>query len=503
MFRKAMLAEFLAQRLPFWALLVLGSGIGLCLSSPSVGGEGPGKASLPKIRVAADGRTFVTAEGRPFVPLGVTYYRPGTGWAPQVWKKFDPEATRQDFVRMKQWGVNCVRVFLTYGSFFNEPDAISQEGLAKFDQFLSAAEAAGIYVHPTGPDHWEGLPAWARGDRIADERVLAALETFWSEFARRYRGRSVIFAYDLLNEPTVPWDTPAVQAKWNAWLEARFGTSDKQAAAWRCPRESIRWGKQPPPSAKDAPGDPQLLDFQRFREGLADDWTRRQAKAVKAADPEALVTVGMIQWSVPALLPGVRHYAGFRPERQARFLDFLEVHFYPLASGFFEYTDKQAELRNLAYLESVVREVAAPGKPVVVAEFGWYGGGKLTIDQGRHPAATEQQQSHWCCEAIRTSQGLATGWLNWGFYDQPEAGDVSQRTGLFTADGKPKAWARDFQRLAGSLAGRALPARPIGPRPNLDWDRCILSVQAGHQFREEYFKAFLRDPWTTPAQPPR
>jgi hypothetical protein len=262
----------------------------------------------------------------------------------------------------------------------------------------------------------------------------------------------------------------------------------------------IRWEKQPSPLDKDAPGDPQLLDFQHFRESLADAWTRRQVKAIKSADPKALATVGMIQWSVPALLPGVRHYSAFRPTRQAKFLDFPEVHFYPLESGFFEYTDKQAELRNLAYLESVVREVAAPGKPVVVAEFGWYGGAKLTIDRGRHAAATEEQQSQWCRGVIRTSQGPATGWLNWGFYDQPEARDVSQRTGLLTSDGKPKAWARDFQRLAGSLSGRALPAGQLGPRPTLDWDRCLVSMQAGRQFRDEYFKAFLGDQAKPPAR---
>jgi len=29
----------------------------------------------------------------------------------------------------------------------------------KFDQFLEIAEASGIYVHPTGPEHWEGPPS--------------------------------------------------------------------------------------------------------------------------------------------------------------------------------------------------------------------------------------------------------------------------------------------------------------------------------------------------------
>lgn len=447
-------------------------------------------APLPRVRVADDGRSFITEAGKPFVPLGVNYYRPGTGWAPQVWKQFDASATRQDIDRMKSLGVNCVRVFLSYGSFFTEPDALRPEGLEKFDRFLAMAEAAGIYVHPTGPDHWEGTPAWATTDRIADDRNLAALELFWTKFAARYRNRAVVFAYDLRNEPEVGWDSPAMRAKWNQWLQGHYGSADKAAQAWSVPAASLRWGEQPPPEAKDAPGNRQLLDYQRFREELADAWTRRQAAAIKAADPQALVTVGLIQWSVPALLPGVRHYSGFRPERQAKYLDFMEVHFYPLESGFFHY-DAPGEQRNLAYLESVVRETAAPGKPVVLAEFGWYGG-KLTLDQGRHPESTEEQQARWCRRAIETSQGMATGWLNWGFYDHPQAGDVSQLTGLLAVDGKPKAWGREFQALAGSLTGGVKPRR-LGPRPALDWDRCITSTEAGRAFREEYLKAFLAE----------
>src|ERR1035437_343766 len=57
---------------------------------------------LPKVHIAKDGRSFETDAGQPFVPFGVNYYRPGTGWAPQVWKQFDAETTRKDFARMKE-----------------------------------------------------------------------------------------------------------------------------------------------------------------------------------------------------------------------------------------------------------------------------------------------------------------------------------------------------------------------------------------------------------------
>ena len=212
-----------------------------------------------------------------------------------------------------------------------------------------------------------------------------------------------------------------MEPKWNRWLEKTYGTVDKLAEAWKVPAGTLQLGKITAPAAKDDPASRQLLDYQLFRESIADDWTRRQVTAIRAVDPKALVTVGLIQWSVPSLLPGVQHYSGFRPERQAKLLDFLEIHFYPLNKGFYEYSSTEEELGNLAYLESVVREVTKAGKAVVVAEFGWYGGGKPTLNGGKHPAASEEQQARWCRSVVETTAGLATGWLNWGFYDHPQA----------------------------------------------------------------------------------
>jgi hypothetical protein len=48
-----------------------------------------------------------------------------------------------------------------YVGFYNEPGRLNPEGLAKFDPFLVIAEAAGIDVHPTGPELWEGPADWA------------------------------------------------------------------------------------------------------------------------------------------------------------------------------------------------------------------------------------------------------------------------------------------------------------------------------------------------------
>ncbi|MCD6338042.1 MAG: cellulase family glycosylhydrolase [Verrucomicrobia bacterium] len=460
-----------------------------CAAWAGVPEASPPEQKLPKVAVAKDGKGF-TAGGKRFVPWGVNYFRPGTGWAPQIWRRFDREATRQDFLRLKKLGVNCVRVFLTYGSFLRRPDRVEESGLRKLDQFLKIAEEAGIYVHPTGPDHWEGLPNWAQGDRVTDETALRALERFWTVLAARYRGRHVIFAYDLLNEPMAGWDSPGMRARWAAWLAQRYGTPAKAARRWNLRLSPAEAAAIPPRNARPSR---RLLDFQHFREEVALEWTRRQTAAIKRADPDALVTVGLIQWSVPINLPAPWQYSAFRPARLARLLDFLEIHFYPLAGGVYAYQGRQAEQENLAYLEAVVREAGSCGKPAVLAEYGWYGGGKPSF--ARIPPATEGQQARWCEQAVRTSRGWVCGWLHWGVYDHPEARDVTQLIGLYTAHGKLKAWGRRFGELGAEFAANPPPcAPPKVSRPKLDWDACAVDPQVGARYLQAYARAFMQHP---------
>lgn len=482
------------KRLLTVLLLAVGMGrIPAVLAAESTEGSKSRTAPLPKILIRQDKKGFVTSEGKDFVPFGVTYYRPGTGWAPQVWKQWDAEKTKQDFALMKSYGINCVRVFLSFGSFYPKPGQLDPVGLEKFDAFLSIAEEAGIYVHPTGPDHWEGLPEFMKPDRYSAETSLQALEMFWKKFAERYRGRTVIFAYDLLNEPEIGWDTPNLWALWNRKVAERYQTPDKVIAAWGLTNATIPFGRMRIPRKKDAPGSVEMKEYQAFREDVAETWTRRQVEAIRAVDPSALITAGLVQWSVPVMLASPGHYSAFRPERQSKYLDFMEIHFYPLDGGPYEYQGEESEMRNLAYLESVVRDVARNGKPVVVAEFGWYGGGKPKFDNNKHPAATEAQQAQWCSRLIDTTAGMACGWLNWGFFDQPEATDASEMSGLVTAEGKSKVWGTAFKEIGKRWTSSPPTARKLGERPEIPWEACVSSAAAGNEFRKKYLEAFLKD----------
>ncbi|MGA2621308.1 MAG: cellulase family glycosylhydrolase [Thermoguttaceae bacterium] len=431
----------------------------------------PTKA-LSKIRVDCRHHGFVDVTGEPFMPFGVTYYRPDTGWAPQLWKQFDAEVTRRDFARLKRQGANVVRVFISFGSFFTEPSKLNPEGLSKFDQLLDLADEAGLYVHPTGPDAWEGMPVWTKDLNVfsndTNEPCLKALEDYWHLFATRYRGRSTIWAYDLRNEPHLAWDTPCLRMQWAAW------------------RKAHHQGPVPVPDPKVDPPAPELADYQRFRESIAGKWVARQSKAIHVADPDALVTVGLLQWSIPAQRMKIDQYTGFRPSIIAKYLDFLELHYYPLVAGAYDYGGRAAETANLAVLEAMARECAKPGLPLVIAEFGWYGGGPLTPN-GK--PATEEQQSEWCRHLLEVTSPLACGWLNWGMYDAPQANDVSKLTGLFTVDGKEKAWGRTFRDVAQRFRANP-PAYAIPSRPDLPWVACTASGDEMEKFRQAYLATF-------------
>ena len=450
--------------------------------------------TLPAIRVAdkGAGRTFETEDGKPFVPFGVNYFRANTGWAPQLWKKWDPDSVRSDFRMMHGMGINCVRVFLSFGSFYNAPLILDVSGLKKFDEFLSIAEENGIYVHPTGPDHWEGLPEWAQEDRIASEKVLNSLEAFWKLFAGRYRNRNVIFAYDLLNEPEVPWETPAMKTKWPLWLAKEYGSVGRLAEQWKLTPAPASFESIGIPQNKAARNDPHLLAFQHFRESLADEWTRRQVAAIKSVAPKRLVSLGLIQWSVPAVLAHPLHYSAFRPSHQAPFLDFMEFHFYPFETRPYQYENETEEKRNLAYLAMTAQEVARPGKPVVLAEFGWYGGGKPRFGDGKQPFGSEEQQSRWVESAIRATAPYATGWLNWGIYDQPEATDASEFIGLLKADGTPKALGRRFPALAAEFTGKPANLEVLHKESDFPLDACITDPAAGNEYRNRKIEEKLK-----------
>jgi hypothetical protein len=106
------------------------------------------------------------------------------------------------------------------------------------------------------------------------------------------------------------------------------------------------------------------------------------------------------------------------------------------------------------------------GKPVVLGEFGWYGGGAPQ----KFPYLSEAQQARWIKAEIEASRSLADGWLSWPFADTPESLDFSLFGGLVKADMTLKAWGHKFRTFAANLPELK---RPTPKLPEFDFPNAL------------------------------
>lgn len=437
----------------FWTVLEFTTGV----CAQVAAGE------LPFIEVAPDWTTALRCRetGEPFIAVGLNYFGPHVGWAPKLWQQFDAADVRKHLTLAREQGFNTIRVFLTLESFHQRPGEVRPEGVARLRELLDICRELGIRVIPSGPDHWEGVPDWLKGkDPFADEDVLCANEQWWEAFTALFRDDPAILAWDLLNEPAIRWNSPAMQRKWNQWLQDKYRSLEKIAEAHRCtPQQLGTIGEIAVPAESPAADDPRLYDYQLFRESIADAWTRRLVAAVRRGDPRHLVTIGHIQWASTVYLPGVQHYAAFNLRDNARYVDFVTIHFYPIAPPKPGDSPEGIDL-NAQYLEDLLRECSV-GKPVMIGEFAWYGGGDIQVD-GRviMPTQSWEDQVAWCERLLQVSRGRVCGWLHWAFADTPTSRDLTRWSGLWTEELELKPWGRSYAAFA-----REATLRPEKPRP--------------------------------------
>mgnify|MGYP000004235166 CR=1 FL=1 len=412
--------------------------------------------------------------GRPFMAVGVNYFDPHVGWAPKLWQQFDEQKVRRHLRMVSEQGFNTIRVFLTLQSFHRDPGEVCPEGEALFRRLLAICRELDLRVIPSGPDHWEGMPSWRvsaddgrglpdwlRTDPFADETVLAADEAWWKAFAGRFAECPTILAWDVLNEPAVPWNSPHMKPRWNRWLQAEYGSTEAVARAWGLPADQVGpWGSIEHPPAVAARGDQRLYDYQRFRTSLGGAWARRMVEAIRQADRGHMVTIGHVQWAVPVYLESVAQYAGIDARATAGDVDFVSVHFYPLAMPRV-CQSPEGTLANRVYLETLL-QYCSTGKPLMLGEFGWYGGGGIgqAPDWALPPAPMENQVC-WGRQLLSVSRGRVCGLLNWAYADTPASNDLSRHSGCWTADLELKPWGAEFGAFARSASRACEPVRPF------------------------------------------
>ncbi len=420
-----------------------------------------------------------------FTPWGCNYYDPFTGWPPRLWEQFDPTRVAAHFDDIRGIGGNVIRVFSTLANVLAGPDQVSASGLAKMARMLDLAGERGLRVIYSGPGLWEGAPPWwtenylyeayARPDLIAIQQVA------WRGIGSALRGHPALMAYELHNEPFSPWRVSApLREQWALW-RARFGPRAPEDLPAPCEPLFADWH----------------VDFQRFREHIADAYVARMVEAIREVDDTHLVTIGLHQKSAPFDWYPPDPYTGFNPHRLADRIDYTSLHFYPhhpFHPNIYRDPCETPEgmTETLCHARAVLRYAHSAGKPVVMEECGWYGGGSPLTMNRELPARSEGEQAAYCRRLVESTAGDACGWLFWPYRDTPSSLDISRRGGLFNPEGALKEWGRDFSRMAKGITG-AIPTRVPGTRTlPLSWRELVTDPEAVKACRARYLDEFRR-----------
>ena len=115
-----------------------------------------------------------------------------------------------DVAYLKSIGNNVLRLTMNYRHFEDEsnPDVFLESGFRRVDKVLEWCEKYGLYaildLHSV-PGHQNGN--WCSDNATGEARFwnneyfYRRFIALWEEFARRYRGRSIVAGYNILNEP--------------------------------------------------------------------------------------------------------------------------------------------------------------------------------------------------------------------------------------------------------------------------------------------------------------
>lgn len=255
------------------------------------------RAPLPRIVVAQDGSKFQTqTDGLEFRVRGFNYDHDTVGRLLEDYWNEQWSEVESDFCEMQELGANTIRVHLQFAKFMKSPTETDQANLAKFSQLVQLAERTRLYLDVTGLGcyHKADVPDWY--DALDEPERWQAQRIFWQAIVKAAKNSPAIFCWDLMNEPVVPggkranreWLGPAFAGK----HFVQFITLDQK---------------------------------NRPRPEIAKAWTKYLATAIRETGDNALITVGLVDWSLNR--PGLT--SGFEPEQVGEHLDFIAVHLYP------------------------------------------------------------------------------------------------------------------------------------------------------------------------------
>ena len=351
------------------------------------------------------------------------------GW----WSDFDRMEVAADFARIAASGLDSIRIFLTWADFQPAPDEVERRMLDRLIAVADLAAGTGVALVPTlFTGHMSGvnwIPAWALGGSERDDRFRVVSNGRVDESGLRN------------------WYSDPLVARAQALLASEAaGALAGHDAVWLWDLGNENSNCVIPPTRSSARG-----------------WLRQIVAAIRTADPDARLTLGLH-------MEDLENDRVLGPREASEACDVLSMHGYPIYA---HWADGPTDEQLLPFLADVTRWLAG-GRDLLFAEFGlptFRRGGPVGDGLRLRNASSlveEQAAAAYTERALAALQRAGcVGAMLWCYSDYDSAIwaappldlAVHERSfGLWRADGSPKPSVAVVEAFAGA---RRL-ARPDG-----------------------------------------
>ena len=259
--------------------------------------------------------------------VGVNYWpaRTAMGW----WSEFDLAEVEADFARIAACGLDSVRVFLTWEDFQPAPDRVDRSMLERLVGVAEVAGGLGLGLIPTFfTGHMSGvnwIPAWALGGSDGD---------------RHFR---VVSGGRVVHTGLRNWYTDAAVGDAQALLAAEAAAAlAGHAAVWAWDLGNENSNCVCPPTGESARA-----------------WLARLTAAIRGADDEARVTVGLH-------MEDLEEDRRLGPLEASEACDLLSMHGYPIYA---RWADGSTDDQLVPFLARVTQWLGE-GRDLLFSEFG-------------------------------------------------------------------------------------------------------------------------------------
>lgn len=386
------------------------------------------------IRVAPDRWSFEGAKSHErFIPFGSNFVLDNKDELNVFGPTFSEARYEQLLAACESLHINLVKVFLPIGSVLPDPQEpgnahIAPGYLDNLDRFLQLCQKHRIRAivcfscwGGNGCKWWQdggqyfGRAPWKTEPGIDSLEVICR---FWTELTTRFKDNPAIFSYT----PAVEWTMPATNLTWfppngydgtlpsepglwywRAWLKQKYGTMEKLNAAWGTQYgaiEEVTLVNYAYDHANKRYLDPEakIFDYSNFRDWATLRYFKPQIAAIRAADPNHMITISnhMRFWDLTE--GGARDFLGATPFEQKNFIDYMSFH-----ANFSETDNAPGRTdADIVHCVQMLARFCDAGAPM-----------PLILEEYSYPAHDLNRMAEVQAAIVRGTVGYVSGWTTW------------------------------------------------------------------------------------------